>query len=111
MKALLGRKPGIVPKKTQARPAAHFSRDLRRLLAPKAPRRQVLAAEPTIAAAGGGVEPQAELLGWAMNYDGYHMAMPSREEIGKCLAAALALRAGLSPGAIDYYNAHDQARW
>ena len=52
-----------------------------------------------------GLEPQAELLGWATNSDGYHMAMPCRERIGKCLTAAIK-QAGLSPEAIDYYNAH-----
>ena len=40
-----------------------------------------------------------------MNSDGHHMAMPSRDRIGRCLATALE-RAGLQPDAIDYYNAH-----
>ena len=52
-----------------------------------------------------GLEPQAELLGYAMNSDGYHMAMPQPERIIACLKTALA-RTGLEPEAIDYYNAH-----
>ena len=52
-----------------------------------------------------GLEPQAELLGYAMNSDGYHMAMPSQERIIQCMKTALA-HAALSPEAIDYYNAH-----
>ena len=36
-----------------------------------------------------GLEPQAELVGWATNSDGHHMAMPCRDRIGRCLATAL----------------------
>ena len=50
-------------------------------------------------------EAQAELVGWATNSDGHHMAMPCRERIGHCLATALA-NARLKPEPIDYYNAH-----
>ena len=52
-----------------------------------------------------GLSAQAELAGWALNSDGYHMAMPNGETIEKCLATAL-LRAGLKPTDVDYYNAH-----
>jgi 3-oxoacyl-[acyl-carrier-protein] synthase II len=51
------------------------------------------------------LNPQAELLGYAMNSDGYHMAMPSAERITTCIQSALA-RAELDPADIDYYNAH-----
>ena len=44
-----------------------------------------------------GLDPQAELAGWALNSDGYHMAMPNGAKIEKCLATALN-RAGLRPG-------------
>ena len=52
-----------------------------------------------------GLEPQAELVAWSTNSDGYHMAMPCRERIARCLATALE-HGGLTPAAIDYYNAH-----
>ena len=52
-----------------------------------------------------GLTPQAELLGYAMNSDGYHMAMPSKERIIQCMRTGLA-HAALSPESIDYYNAH-----
>jgi 3-oxoacyl-[acyl-carrier-protein] synthase II len=52
-----------------------------------------------------GLSPQAELLGYALNSDGYHMAMPSKERIIQCMKAGLS-RAGLTPKSIDYYNAH-----
>ncbi|QEH33708.1 3-oxoacyl-[acyl-carrier-protein] synthase 2 [Aquisphaera giovannonii] len=52
-----------------------------------------------------GLEPRAELLGYAMNTDGYHIAMPHQDRIVECLRLALA-KAGLEPTAIDYYNAH-----
>ena len=52
-----------------------------------------------------GLKPQAELLGYCLNTDGYHMAMPSPERIADCLQGALR-NARLGPDAIDYYNAH-----
>jgi 3-oxoacyl-[acyl-carrier-protein] synthase II len=52
-----------------------------------------------------GLRPLAELLGAAVNSDGYHVAMPNPERVRKCLALALE-RAGVAPGDIDYYNAH-----
>ena len=33
--------------------------------------------------------PQAELRGYAVNTDGYHMAMPSEERINRCVELAL----------------------
>ena len=51
------------------------------------------------------LEPQAELVAWSSNSDGYHMAMPCRDRIAHCLTAALR-RSGLAPSAINYYNAH-----
>ena len=52
-----------------------------------------------------GLSPQAELAGWALNSDGYHMAMPNGATIEKCLATALQ-RARIGPDQVDYYNAH-----
>ncbi len=52
-----------------------------------------------------GLTIQAELLGYAMNSDGYHMAMPNQERIERCVSLALR-NSGLTPDAIDYYNAH-----
>ncbi|HEX8199522.1 MAG TPA: beta-ketoacyl-[acyl-carrier-protein] synthase family protein, partial [Isosphaeraceae bacterium] len=49
--------------------------------------------------------PQAELLGWATNSDGHHMALPDGRKIARCLATALD-RGGVRPEAVDYYNAH-----
>jgi 3-oxoacyl-[acyl-carrier-protein] synthase II len=52
-----------------------------------------------------GLEIQAELSGYAMNSDGYHMALPSGARIAQCLRSALR-SADVAPEAIDYYNAH-----
>jgi 3-oxoacyl-[acyl-carrier-protein] synthase II len=52
-----------------------------------------------------GLRPLAELLGAALNSDGYHVAMPRADSVRRCLALALE-RAGVAPEAIDYYNAH-----
>jgi 3-oxoacyl-[acyl-carrier-protein] synthase II len=51
------------------------------------------------------LRPQAELVGWALNSDGHHVAMPDVEKVRRCLAAALQ-RSGVAPGEVDYYNAH-----
>ncbi len=49
----------------------------------------------------------AELVGFAMNSDAYHMTAPSPngEGAADCMALALA-DAGLEPSAVDYINAH-----
>ena len=52
-----------------------------------------------------GLPIQAILAGWALNTDGYHMAMPNGERIARCLATAVE-RSGLEPDQIHYYNAH-----
>jgi 3-oxoacyl-[acyl-carrier-protein] synthase II len=52
-----------------------------------------------------GLPVQAVLAGWALNSDGYHMAMPDGAKIAKCLATALE-RSGVRPEEVDYYNAH-----
>jgi 3-oxoacyl-[acyl-carrier-protein] synthase II len=52
-----------------------------------------------------GLEPQAELVGYSLNSDGYHVALPSAERVSACLNSALE-RASVRPDEIDYYNAH-----
>lgn len=52
-----------------------------------------------------GLRPQAELLGWALNGDGHHVAMPDPVKVARCLALALE-RSGVRPDQVDYYNAH-----
>jgi 3-oxoacyl-[acyl-carrier-protein] synthase II len=47
----------------------------------------------------------AELVGMAVNSDGYHMAAPYQPRIEQCLKLAIA-DAGISPDCIGYYNAH-----
>ena len=103
MKALLGRKAGrsIGRRSGAGQPAVQ--RDRGGFVLAEGAGALVLATET--AAGRLGLEPQAELVGWATNSDGHHMAMPSRERIGRCLATALAA-AGLNPEDIDYYNAH-----
>jgi 3-oxoacyl-[acyl-carrier-protein] synthase II len=51
------------------------------------------------------LKPQAELLGWALNSDGHHVALPDPEKVARCLALALQ-RSGVRPEQVDYYNAH-----
>ncbi len=48
---------------------------------------------------------QAELAGWAVNSDGYHMTLPFADRIVQCLESSLH-KAGIQPEAVDYYNAH-----
>lgn len=47
----------------------------------------------------------AELVGLAVNSDGYHMAAPLQPRIEKCLAGAMA-DGGITPDSVGYYNAH-----
>ncbi len=103
MKALLGRKLGDRSDDNPGQASRPFSRDRAGFVLSEGAGALILATET--AASRLGLEPQAELLGWATNSDGHHMAMPSRERIGKCLETALR-HAGEKPEAIDYYNAH-----
>ena len=103
MKALLGKKPGDRSVGDPGQASRPFSRDRGGFVLSEGAGAIVLATETAVDRLG--LEPQAELLAWSMNSDGHHMAMPSRDRIGTCLATALK-RAGLKPDAIDYYNAH-----
>ena len=52
-----------------------------------------------------GLPIQAELAGWAINSDGYHITLPFADRIVQCLESSLE-RAGIEPEDVDYYNAH-----
>ena len=103
MKALLQSKPGDREEADPAQASRPFSVDRAGFVMAEGAAMLVLATETAVRKLG--LTPQAELLGYAMNSDGYHMAMPSPERIIECLQSALD-RTGLDPGAIDYYNAH-----
>lgn len=52
-----------------------------------------------------GLEVLAEYAGHAINTDGYHISMPHKGRVARCLTTALE-RTGVRPDEIDYYNAH-----
>jgi 3-oxoacyl-[acyl-carrier-protein] synthase II len=103
MKALLGNKPGDRCTDDPAQASRPFSVDRAGFVMSEGAGMLVLATEAAVRRMG--LTPQAELLGYAMNSDGYHMAMPSRERITTCVTTALT-RTGVAPDSIDYYNAH-----
>jgi 3-oxoacyl-[acyl-carrier-protein] synthase II len=103
MKALLGKKPGDRSESDPAQASRPFSGDRAGFVLSEGAGALVLATEAAVQRLG--LEPQAELVAWTTNSDGYHMAMPCRERIVRCLTAALE-RGGLTPESIDYYNAH-----
>lgn len=52
-------------------------------------------------------KPIAELLGWGISSDGFHVSQPEPQGSGLARAMRSALhKAGLSPESIDYINAH-----
>jgi len=103
MKALLGRRPDDRAAGNPAEASRPFSIDRAGFVLSEGSGMLVLATEPVARRLR--LRVQAELTGWAMNSDGYHMAMPDGTSIVRCLKAALK-SAGASPDEIDYYNAH-----
>jgi 3-oxoacyl-[acyl-carrier-protein] synthase II len=103
MKALLPRRPEDRSAADPAQASRPFSSDRAGFVLSEGAGMLVLATES--AALRLGLEIQAELAGWALNSDGYHMAMPHAGRIVRCLSLALH-RAGLRPDQVDYYNAH-----
>jgi 3-oxoacyl-[acyl-carrier-protein] synthase II len=103
MKALLQKKPGDRSEADPGQASRPFSVDRAGFVMSEGAAMLVLATGSAVRRLG--LEPQAELLGYAMNTDGYHMAMPSAERIAECLRSVL--RSGeLRPEDVDYYNAH-----
>ena len=103
MKALLQRKAGDRSEHDPAQASRPFSIDRAGFVMAEGAAMLVLATGSAVRRMG--LKPQAELLGYALNSDGYHMAMPSKERIIQCMQKALA-HARVSPEGIDYYNAH-----
>ena len=103
MKALLGKRTGDRAQADPAQASRPFSLDRAGFVMSEGSGMLVLATENAVRRMG--LNPQAELRGYAINTDGYHMAMPSEERIARCVE--LAIRHGeVSPASIDYYNAH-----
>lgn len=103
MKALFSPKPGDRAEDDPALASRPFSVDRAGFIMAEGAGALILATETAVKDLG--LNAQAEILGYALNSDGYHMAMPNDDRIGRCLAQALR-NANLSPEDIDYYNAH-----
>jgi 3-oxoacyl-[acyl-carrier-protein] synthase II len=103
MKALLGKKAGDRSLEDPAQASRPFSVDRAGFVLSEGAGMLVLATESAVKRMG--LTPLAELKGWAMNSDGYHMTTPDPVKVAKCLRTAIE-RAGLVPSDIDYYNAH-----
>ncbi len=103
MKALVGRKLGDRSAIDPSQASRPFSIDRAGFVMSEGAGVVVLATESTARKLG--LSVQAILAGWALNSDGYHMAMPNGEKIAKCLATALG-RSEVRPREVDYYNAH-----
>lgn len=103
MKALLQKKPGDRSEADPGQASRPFSIDRAGFVMAEGAAVLALATEPAVRRLG--LEPRAELLGYAVNSDGYHMAMPSQERIIECITRSL-VQSSLAPRAIDYYNAH-----
>lgn len=87
MKALLQNRTGDRCEADPGQASRPFSSDRAGFVMSEGAGMLVLATESAVQRLG--LKPQAELLGHAMNADGYHMAMPSEPRITVCVAAAL----------------------
>lgn len=103
MRALLGRNANDRSASDPSAASRPFSADRAGFILSEGAASVVLATESAVSRLG--LRPRAELLSWALNSDGYHMAMPHGPRIEACLRTAIA-RAGLTPDDVDYYNAH-----
>jgi 3-oxoacyl-[acyl-carrier-protein] synthase II len=103
MKTLLGRRSDDRAADDPTQASRPFSIDRAGFVLSEGAAMLVLATER--AARRLGLRVQSEVAGWAMNSDGYHMAMPDGTRIVRCLGTALD-RAGVGPERVDYYNAH-----
>lgn len=103
MRALLAKKPGDRSEADPGQASRPFSADRAGFVLSEGAGMVVLATES--AAKRLGLRVQAELRGWGMNTDGYHLTMPCRERIVRCLNGALK-NSGIKPESISYYNAH-----
>lgn len=103
MKALFGRKGEDRAATDPSQASRPFSADRAGFILSEGAGMLVLAKESAARALG--LSIQAEVVGWAFNSDGYHMAMPDRSKIVRCLSTAFA-RSGVRPDDVDYYNAH-----
>jgi len=103
MKALLGRKPDDRSAEAPGQASRPFSRDRAGFILSEGAGMVVLATEP--AARKLGLTIQAEYLGHALNSDGFHVSLPSKEKIIDCLNASLN-NCKIASSEIDYYNAH-----
>ena len=103
MKALVGRRPEDRSLADPTQASRPFSVDRAGFVMSEGAGMVILATEAAVQKYG--LNVQAELAGWALNSDGYHMAMPHGSTIEKCLATALG-RARIEPSSVDYYNAH-----
>lgn len=103
MKALYAGKPGDRAESDPSQASRPFSGDRAGFVLAEGAGMIVLASETAVERMG--LRPHAELLAWAVNSDGHHMAMPHGARIEACLRTALD-RSGLEPEAIGHYNAH-----
>jgi 3-oxoacyl-[acyl-carrier-protein] synthase II len=103
MRTLADAKPGDRAAEDPTQSSRPFSIDRAGFVPAEGAGMLVLATES--AAQRLGLRVQAELVAWATNTDGHHMAIPHRDRIARCLAASLE-RSGIRPDQVDYYNAH-----
>lgn len=104
MRALLSRKPGDRSELDPGQASRPFSADRAGFVLAEGAGMLVLATESTARRLG--LPVQAVLAGWALNSDGHHLTMPSRDRIGTCVRLALKNAGVPAPEAVSYYNAH-----